>query len=436
MSLTSAMLTGVAALDANSQAMSITSSNIANVNTVGYKDSEADFSTFLTSAYGSSINEASVLVNSQQNVTQQGVLQAASSTTDLGIQGNGFFVTSQSPTATNDLYYTRAGNFAPDSSGDLVNGAGYYLLGYPITTAGSTTTTGTSLQPINVSNLEGSAVPSTEMTLQANLESSATVDSTYTPGDMTNGVVTPDFTRTINVYDSQGGSQPLDVSFIKTGANTWSYEVSYQGAAANISPATNPIATGTMTFNADGTLANANSTATPPTGNVSLTIPFASASGLNPQTISLNMGTVGSSNGVTQYDSPSTLTSAGVNGAPYGSLTGVTIGTGGVVTAQYSNGLSQNVYQLPLATFANPDGLNAVTGNAYQASESSGAATINDANSDGSGTIQSSSLESSTVDLATEFTNLITTQRAYSAASRIVTTADTMLQTLEQLPST
>ena len=183
-------------------------------------------------------------------------------------------------------------------------------------------------------------------------------------------------------------------------------------------------------------LANANSTATPPTGDVSVTIPFAAASGLAPQTISLNMGTVGSSNGITQYDSPSTLTNSSVDGAAYGSLTGVTIGTGGIVTAQYSNGLSQNVYQLPLATFANPDGLNAVTGNAYQASENSGTATINDADANGSGTIQSSSLESSTVDLATEFTNLITTQRAYSAASRIVTTADTMLQTLEQLPST
>src|SRR3984885_8780860 len=227
MSLTSAMLTGVAALDANSQAMSITSSNIANVNTVGYKDSEANFSTFLTSSYGSDIDEAGVLVNSQQNVSQQGVLQA--------------------PTSTSNLYYTRAGDFTPNSGGDLVNGAGYYLLGYPITNTGGTSTTGSALQPINVSNLEGSAEPSTEMTLQANLESSATVDSTYTPGDMTNGVATPDFTRTINVYDSQGGSQPLDVSFIKTGANTWSYEVSYQGSAANIGGATNPIATGTMT---------------------------------------------------------------------------------------------------------------------------------------------------------------------------------------------
>ena len=211
--------------------------------------------------------------------------------------------------------------------------------------------------------------------------------------------------------------------------------MSYQGSASNIT-GTNPIASGTMSFNADGTLANANSTATPATGNVSVTIPFSSTSGLSPQTISINMGTVGSSNGVTQYDSPSVLTSATPDGAAYGSLTGVTIGTGGVVTAQYSNGLSRNVYQLPLATFANPDGLNAVTGNAYQASENSGAATLNDANTGGSGTIQSSSLENSTVDLATEFTNLITTQRAYSAASRIVTTADTMLQTLEQLPST
>jgi flagellar hook protein FlgE len=430
------MLTGVAALDANSAAMNITSSNIANVNTIGYKDSEADFMTFLTSSYGSNINEASVLVNSQQNVSQQGVLEAANSPTDLGIEGNGFFVTSQSPTSTSNLFYTRAGNFTPDSSGQLVNGAGFYLLGYPITNAGGTSTTGSSLQPINVSNLEGSAEPSTEMTLQANLESTATVDSTYTPGDMASGVATPDFTTTVNVYDSQGGSEPLNVSYIKTGANTWAYEVSYQGSAANISPAVNPIATGTMTFNADGTLANANSASTPPTGNVSVTIPFSSTSGLNAQTISINMGTVGSSNGITQYDSPSALTNSSVDGAAYGSLTGVSIGTGGIVTAQYSNGLTQNVYQVPLATFANPDGLNAVTGDAYQASESSGVATVNDANTGGSGTVQSGALESSTVDLATEFTNLITTQRAYSAASRIVTTADTMLQTLEQLPST
>src|ERR1700691_1148148 len=141
MSLTSAMLTGVSALDANAQAMSITSSNIANVNTVGYKDSQSDFSTFLTSSYGDTVDEAGVMVSSQQNVSQQGVLQSASSTTDLAIQGQGFFVTSQSPSSTNDLYYTRAGDFTPDSNGNLVNSQGYYLLGYPITTAGGVSAT-------------------------------------------------------------------------------------------------------------------------------------------------------------------------------------------------------------------------------------------------------------------------------------------------------
>ena len=118
---------------------------------------------------------------------------------------------------------------------------------------------------------------------------------------MTAGNVTPDFQRTINVYDSQGGIQPLQVSYVKTGANTWAYEVSYQGDAANIS-APNPIATGTMNFNSDGTLANADTSAAPPTGSYrrhhSLGRP---PRAWRPQTITFNMGTVGSTNGVTQF---------------------------------------------------------------------------------------------------------------------------------------
>ena len=144
------------------------------------------------------------------------------------------------------------------------------------------------------------------------------------------------------------------------------------------------------------------------------------------------MGTVGSSNGITQFDSASALTGSTVNGALFGSLSGVTVGTDGIVTANYSNGLSQNIYQIPLATFANPDGLTAVSGTAYTASTASGGATLNAPNTDGTGTIESSMLEGSTVDIDTEFSDLITTQNAYSAAARIVTTADQMLQTLDQ----
>ena len=105
------------------------------------------------------------------------------------------------------------------------------------------------------------------------------------------------------------------------------------------------------------------------------------------------------------------------------------------MTAQFSNGLTQNVYKVPVATFTNPDGLGQMSGNAYAATQSSGAPNINLADSGNAGSIQSKSLEGSTVDLATEFTNLITTQRAYSACARIVTTADQMLQELEQLPT-
>jgi flagellar hook protein FlgE len=256
---------------------------------------------------------------------------------------------------------------------------------------------------------------------------------------MTAGTVEPDFQRTINVYDSQGGTQQLQFSYIKTGANTWAYEASYQGDATNLGSATNPIATGTMTFNSDGTLAGVTDTtggaSTASTdGSVDVTIPWdATASGLQPQTISVNFGTLNGSDGITQFNSDSTMVSSNVNGALFGSLNGVTVDQDGYVTAQFSNGLTQKIYKVPLATFANPDGLSAVSGNAYQASEDSGTATIGEPNTGGAGAIDPQSLESSTVDLATEFTNMITTQRAYEASARIVTTATDMLDELMQM---
>jgi len=135
---------------------------------------------------------------------------------------------------------------------------------------------------------------------------------------------------------------------------------------------------------------------------------------------------------LSQFDTPSTLAST-IDGTAFGSVTGVTVAKDGTVTAQFSNGLSQAVYKIPLATFTNPDGLAQVNGNAYIVTQNSGVANINLADAGSAGAISSRSLEASTVDLATEFTTLITTQRAYSAAARIVTTADQMLQALEQL---
>jgi flagellar hook protein FlgE len=441
MSLYGALQIGVAGLSADSTAMSISASNIANVNTVGYKDSVSSFSTILASSSGSSDpTEAGVMAKASQLVTSQGQINTTQSPTDLSISGNGFFVVNTTPTATTgastNILYTRAGNFTPDANGNLRNAAGFYVMGWPLDANGNVPTNRNSMSPISINNLSGKAQATSTMTISANLQASTTATAGYAVGDMAAGTTTPDFERTINVFDSQGGAQPLQVAYLKTGANTWSYEVTYQGAASNLTgpPANNLIGSGTLTFNSDGTLANVNG-GSPATGTANITIPWApGTSGLAPQTVAMNMGTVGGSDGITQFDNPSSLgPSTAVNGALFGQLTGVSINTDGIVTAQFSNGLSQNVFKLPIATFSNPDGLAAVSGNAYTASNDSGTAAIGEANLGGAGSVNSKSLEGSTVDLATEFTNLITTQRAYSASARIITTADQMLQTLEQI---
>jgi len=426
MSLYGALLTGVSGLDANSRALSITSSNISNVNTVGYKTSTADFSTFLASSgTAGQVSPSSVQVTSVQHLTQQGLLTSTGSATDLAISGNGFFVVTDNPNGGGPLY-TRAGGFTPDAQGLLRNSAGFYCEGWTLQSDGSMPANRSAIAPISLGSLNGTAEASSTMTLRANLQSSAAPVGAYSPGDMYAGTVTPEFEQTVNVYDSQGTARPMQLAFVKTAADTWKYEISYQGPVADIGGAgNNPVAGGTLTFNADGTLA------APATATVN--IPWSGTTGLNPQTLTVTLGTPGLSDGVTQFDAPSALTAANVNGAPYGALTSVSVDGNGFVTALFDNGIQKRVFKVALATFTNPDALAAVSGNAYQITDGSGSATILEPKTGGAGSISSNSLEASTVDLAKEFSDLITTQRAYSAATRIITTADQMLQELMQI---
>jgi len=368
-----------------------------------------------------------------QDVTTQVLPTSTTSNTDMSITGNGFFVVATNPAAGATQEYTRAGSFTPDENGDLKNAAGLYLLGYKLDSLGNVPTNSSALSLINVASLSGKAQATTSLGIQANLQASATMAAGYTTGQMTSGAVTPDFQRTINIYDSQGGSQPVTFSFVKTAANTWAYEAAYAGAAGNLA-SPNPIGTGTVTFNSDGTLKNVNGAA-PASGTFNLTIPWAASTGLASQAVAVNLGSVGGTSGLTQFDTASTLNGTSPDGSSFGNVTGVTVSKDGTVTAQFSNGLSQSVYKIPIATFTNPNGLGQVNGNAYVSTRASGAASVNLANTGSAGGIAARSLEASTVDLATEFTNLITTQRAYSASARIITTADQMLQQLEQLPT-
>ncbi len=288
------------------------------------------------------------------------------------------------PDGTGLQEYTRAGSFTPDVNGNLVNAAGLYLLGYKLDSAGNVPTDASDLSLVNTSSISGAAEATSTLSIQANLNSQSTVDSTYAAGDMTSGTVSPDFTRTVNVFDSQGGSQPVTFSFIKTGANQWAYEASYAGAASNLT-ATGPISEGTVSFNSDGTLANVNG-ATPASGNVSLTIPWnLSTSGLNPQAVFAQPGHGGRQQRPHPGRCPVGPQRHQYRWHALWQRHGVTVSADGTMTAQFSNGLTQNVYKIPVATFTNPDGLGQMSGNAYATTQSSGAANINLADSGAAG---------------------------------------------------
>lgn len=438
MSIYGALYSGVSGLTANAVALGIISDNISNVNTVGYKDSEARFSTLVTAPSGAhSYNPGGVQITPSQNIDKQGLLLASDSATDLAITGNGFFVTSPSTTPSlGEQSFTRAGSFRTDANGFLANTNGDFLLGWPIDNAGNlpvNLSDLSALSPIDISSLTGTAEPTTAMSLRANLMATQPVHpnaGTYAAGQIASGVITtPDLVRSIQIFDSQGGNRTMTFGFIKTGANTWAAEA-YVQPATDVDALAHPnglIASGNMVFQSDGTLS---ASTTFPNLASALNITWDPSTGLTTSAIALDIGTTGKLDGITQIATNSTLSSASVNGAAFGSLLGLEINNQGIVTANFENGIQRQIYKIPLAVFANPNGLSASSGNTYDQSSASGAVTLQEANQGGAGRINPNVLEASTVELAAEFTNLITAQRAYSASAKIITTADEMLDEL------
>ncbi len=425
MSLYGALFTGVSSLAANGRALGVSSNNIANVNTVGYKASVAQFETMLSrDTPAGDFSTGGVRAHAQARVNIQGLNQPTDSDTDLAISGQGFFVVNRTPNPTADnggLLYTRAGSFTPDDEGNLRNVQGYYLMGWQLDGMGNLMAGTSNLVPVNLGDLTGTAEATSRVSLRANLRASTNAVTGYTTGGMASGATVPSFQTSIELYDSQGGLQPMRVAFVKTAANSWEYEVIYDGDPNNIGgAANNPVGTGTMTFDSNGVLLT-------PTTPPNITVPWAPASGLLPQTFALNFGVPGEARGVTQAESASVATTSS-DGAAFGRVAGVNVNEDGFVTAIFDNGVERQVYKLPLAVFPNPNGLTALNQNVYRVSEESGPAALREAKVGGAGAIAARNLEASTVDLAKEFTDMITTQRAYSAATRIITTADTMLQ--------
>lgn len=435
MSIYSAMRAGVTGLNANASAMAVISDNIANLNTVGYKRGQSDFTAMVNAQNAdTTYNAGGVIASTRRNISLQGSINQTASSTDLAISGDGFFIVTEDVNATTGAgggLFTRAGSFTLDSDGRLRNAQGYYLMGAPIANGSLPNVTPSSLAslaPIDLSNVGSLAQQSTETAINANLDSRQTVYAgppAYAAGAMAGypaaaNSIAPHVERSIEIYDSLGTARTMTLGFLKTGVNQWAVEV-YMRPAADVG-GTGLVASGTVAFSTSGVPTSV------PAGLQNFTITYAGATGAAAQPMELDLASA-----LTQFAIPSALNSATANGSPPGDLVGVSVSDDGVLTAQYSNGRSEALYLIPIATFLNPNGLQPDRGGAFRVTLDSGLFTINQPGSGGSGAIQSNGLEASNVDLGTEFTDLITTQRAYSAASRIITTADQMLEELLQI---
>jgi flagellar hook protein FlgE len=464
MSLYGAMIAGVSGLKAQSTNLATISDNISNLNTTAYKRTQADFSTLVTgvgNTYGYS--PGGVRTQSRPLVDQQGVLQASQRPTDVAILGNGFFVvnTNAAGSPTGEQLYTRAGSFSEDNQGRLVNASGYYLQGWALDQQGNISNVN-QIQTVSVGTLNGVAVNTAKVEIGINLNSQETPDATAVLGDFgavgnfttlndlanTTGTIDPDFQRQIRIYDSLGTPHDLTVSFAKVAPATsgqWGFtvsapasEVNAAGMPAGPAGTDSVVAYGSITFNGDGSLGTVNMYANDGTpawaaAGSNNTAQIAWSNGANNSTMDLNFGTPGKTDGMTQFASAYNVAFTNQDGAPVGLRTGVFIDQDGFVTATFSNGAVRKIYQLPIATFADPNSLRARNGNAYQQTTQSGEFNLRAANNGGAGRIEPSSLEGSNVDLGQEFTNMIVTQRAYGANAKTITTADEMLQELMQI---
>lgn len=394
--------TALTGLESNNTALNTIANNLANMNTVGYKDQTDQFSTlFYQQLNGGPNGGVQVGVGTQIATTEtdfsDGSPTATAQSTDMALQGNGFFVINDN----GQQELTRAGDFVLSNSGALQTTSGASVMGYPA--ANGTISLGSGVQPIILPLGQSlPATPTSSMNIQANLDASAGV-GTAVPAPVT-------------LYDSLGTAHQATVTFTKTAANTWNYSVTLPSGDAASSSNT----TGTLTFDGAGNLIN-------PTGTVSAITFTGMSDGAQDMNFSWNLsGAAGSS--ITQSTSASNIAGTAADGYPSGTYQGFSVDGNGIVDANFSNGQKEIIGQVAVATVANQQGLQATNNTSYQATLASGAAVIGTAGTAGRGTIEGDALESSNVDVSTEFSALIVAQRAFEANSKSITTFDQATQ--------
>ncbi len=400
------LFAGISGLNANSTAMTVIGDNIANVNTTAFKSNRASFANVLSQAIGGGGNDIGRGVEfwGTAPMWAQGSLENTSGPMDMAINGRGFFIVAD---GSGSNFYSRAGEFTFDRDGRLVNPDDLQLQGYAVTSQNPDGS-------LNLGPLGDIQVPTesttpprstTEFTVDVNLDSAALIGDTYS--------------TSITVYDSLGNNVPLTLDFVKTGNNAWTWQ-----AGSTMASAVAPAGPTAITFDPATGMLNGT---TDPTINLTLT----NGATMPALTWDLFDATTSASNGdLTQYAAPSTTTFQTQNGFPSGSLRSVAVDEAGVITGSYSNGQLVPLFQVSLADFPSYYGLTKMGGNLYGASLQSGDAMPGVPGSGRLGSISPSAIEMSNVDLGQEFVKMITTQRAFQANSRVITTSDEILNEL------
>ena len=418
MSLLGLMRTGVSGMAGQSNRLSTIADNVANSGTVGYKAAHTQFSSLLLSGEVGSYTSGGVVTQNRYEISRQGSLVQTSSEYDLAVQGEGFFVVNDAQGRT---VLTRAGSFVPDGEGHLKNAGGQILLGYPLAEDGSakdSPTTLSGLVPAVIGQQELEAFPTTRGLLNVTLPSMTTA---VAAGDLpsTNSATAASTARTsLDVFGNRGDRYTMDVYFTRTsGTDEWEvavYDASGRSASGGFPYVAGPVAQQTLTYDLLGSLSSTSSS------NITIPVP-------NGQSMSLDLSQT------KLLATNFSILGIEVNGSPPSAPSSIEITENGVVKATYENGSQRSLYRIALANVASPDRLTSLDGNSYAANEQSGDVHIGNPASGGFGKVVSGALESSTVDLAAELTDMIEAQRNYTANSKVVQTGAELLDVLVNL---
>ena len=423
MSLFGSMSTAISGLNAQAAAFSNISDNMANSQTVGFKQVGTSFEDYLTTSTATENQSGSVATRPNYENELQGTIQQSTDPLAMAITGQGFFSVSEQTGATatgapqfsTQQYYTRAGDFSRNADGYLVNSAGEYLNGWAVDPATGAVNTGT-LTPIQVGQTHYAPAATSNVALIAN------VPATPTSGS--------NLSSQTEIYDSTGSQHALQTSWVQNSTDNWTLSFS---SPDNIAGGSTTIGGVAVTFNPNGTLASLGATTGAATVTGSATnaaVQISPDFGAGAQPITLGLGTFGAANGVTQFAGTDyAITSATQDGTAPGSFTGITADSHGNVVADFDNGRSVTIAQVPLVTFQNADALQRENGQAFSATQGAGTAQVEHLNQNGAGGVVVGSTESSNVDIASQLSQLIVAQQAYGANAKVITTANELLTT-------